>query len=219
MNPPLNLLISFRFGTHRWEHLNFEHAVDIVSRALKAEEDAYFQYQRDVRADQWFASAISDIFDRSSPPSDEMWSAAKLAIVKARQAHLRGDEKLAETSIKQAVDKFNDVHRSFYAYRNGKIAGGERAITTLEIVIAVSAAVFSAGASGIGLSLVRGAVASGGLAMAQQTAKNISAMTTGFTTRWSSRPKRSQARFSGASRTGRSQASTEKAAAKGTAQR
>ena len=166
------ILISFRFGTQHWENMPFPAAIGTIEKFLNAEQSAFVTLKTQINEDQWIASFWSELLGRAEPPSESDWSAARFALLCARNAYDAGRDQEATHTLEQSVHAFSVVHQKFWAYREAVSKGGERAITTIEITNMVLGAAFSAGVGSMGASLVGGAGWSAGLTLAQNIAVN-----------------------------------------------
>jgi hypothetical protein len=166
------ILISFRFGTQRWENVPFLRAIDTIEKFLDAEQNALITLETQFNTDQWIAAYWSEVLGRATPPKDLDFSAARLALGRARNTYNAGRDQDSRHALGQSVHAFNLVHQKFWAYRAALSTGGERAITTMQITNMVLGAAFSAGVGVMGASVSGGAAATAGLTLAQQTAFN-----------------------------------------------
>jgi hypothetical protein len=166
------ILISFRFGTQLWQNVFFPAAIGTIEKFLNAEQNSFVALKTQINTDQWIAAYWSEVFGAAEPPAESDWSAARIALGRARNAYDAGRDQEATQTLRQSVHAFNVVHRKFWAYREAVSKGGERAIKTMEITNMVLGAAFSAQVGIMGASIVGGAAASAGLTLAQLTAYN-----------------------------------------------
>jgi hypothetical protein len=143
-----------------------------IEKFLNAELSAFITLKTQINEDQWIAAYWSEVLGRAAPPTDVDWSAARLALGRARNAYDAGRDQDSTQALGQSVHAFNVVHQKFWAYRKALSTGGERAITTMQITNMVLGAAFSAGVGVMGASVLDGAAATAGLTLAQQTAFN-----------------------------------------------
>jgi hypothetical protein len=168
------ILISFRFGSQKWDNIPFLSAVGTVERFLNAEQSEFAVLVSQVNADQWLTSFCAEVLGSAAPPGEAEWSAPRLSLGRARNSYNAGVDQLAMRALGEGIGGFNFVHKRFYDYREALGKGGERAITTIEITSMVVAAVFSAGVSVAGAGLVSGAAYSAALTLTEQLALNAS---------------------------------------------
>ena len=124
---------------------------DRISAHLEGGYEGH-RYLQEIHDDQFIVAGISDLFGGRSIPSLMIWVVPRARLQQARTTIAQGDVARATTQLQQAANETRDAERRVYEYREGTIAGAERAIFALEVVEvagAVAATVATGGTAGV----------------------------------------------------------------------
>jgi hypothetical protein len=133
------------------------------------------RYLHQIHQDQWIVAGISDILGGRSIPSLEIWSWPRMLLRSARASIARGAIPEAARELQLAAQVTRAAERRVYEYREGTIAGAERAVFGLEVVQVASTAIVTAGTGG-----TAGVLLGAGLAGTQRLAGEATAVHLGL---------------------------------------
>lgn len=129
------------------------------------------KYLKEIHDDQYIVAGISDFFGGRSIPSLAIWEAPRIYLNLAQALIKHGDVTAATTILQRAAFETRAADRLVYEYREGTIAGAERAVMGLQVVEVASSAVITVGTGG-----TAGVLIGAGYAGAQRLAGEISAV-------------------------------------------
>jgi hypothetical protein len=153
--------VSMNFpGYANLKDINFLTACSILEGYIDAEKKALSEQINIINNDQWFVSWVSETLGNVRPPSDHKYLIAAMDVRAAKMYYKIDELEKAGKYLQSAVQTYSDVHKKWVEYRNGIIGGAERAITGMEITIAVTQ-VYIGVATGGGSLIVTAGIGAG----------------------------------------------------------
>ncbi len=129
---------------------------------------------REIHEDQYVVSRVADLFGGRTFPPLTIWTTPRTYLIQGRAAIGRADVNGATRLLQQAAQASRRAERTVYEYREGTIAGAERAIFGLEVVQVAAATIVTVGTGGTAAGVTGSLLVGAGYAGAQRLAGEAS---------------------------------------------
>lgn len=140
------------FMGQKWQSLPFPKAAETLRIHLNAEREACVEWLRERDQEGYLAGAVSfwsSTLGAADPPSAADWNLAATTLDLAWKAYRANDTYLVIHHFCRAVAAFNVAHKKYLDYHESIQTGAARAVTAMNVTIAILSAATAGQASGI----------------------------------------------------------------------